>query len=106
MTNGSRDALDAWLAFRGDEVGSLFLPVKKGGTIERRRMADGAVAELVRRLAKKSKIAGFSPHDMRRTFVGDMLDAGADLATVQQDRAKKKASELLHVFRPYVSAAS
>jgi integrase/recombinase XerD len=118
VTNGSRDALDAWLLFRGAEPGALFLPVKKGGKIERRRMADGAVAELVRRMAKKSKIAAFSPHDMRRTFIGDMLDAGADIATVQQlaghanpattsrydrrgDRAKKRAAELLHV--PFVA---
>jgi site-specific recombinase XerD len=117
VTNGSRDALDAWLAFRGDEAGPLFMPVSKGGHIERRRMTDGAVAELVRRLARKSKIASFSPHDMRRTFIGDMLDAGADIATVQQlaghasptttsrydrrgDRARKRAAELLHV--PFV----
>jgi site-specific recombinase XerD len=93
------------------------MPVSKGDRIERRRMTDGAVAELVRRLAKKSKIAAFSPHDMRRTFIGDMLDAGADLATVQGlaghaspattsrydrrgERARKKAAELLHV--PFV----
>jgi integrase len=117
VTNGSRDALDAWLAFRGNEPGALFFPVTKGGVIERRRMTDGAVAELVRRLARKSKIASFSPHDMRRTFIGDMLDAGADIATVQQlaghasptttsrydrrgDRARKRASELMHV--PFV----
>jgi site-specific recombinase XerD len=117
VTNGSKEALDAWLVFRSDEAGPLFFPVTKGGTILRHRMTDGAVAELVRRLAKRSKIAAFSPHDMRRTFIGDMLDAGADLVSVQQlaghasptttsgydrrgDRARKRAAELLHV--PFV----
>jgi site-specific recombinase XerD len=114
VTNGSRDALDAWLLYRGDQPGPLFFPVTKGGTIIRHRMTDGAVAEVVRRLARKSRIASFSPHDMRRTFIGDMLDAGADIATVQQlaghasptttlrydrrgDRARRRAAELLHV---------
>ncbi len=117
VSNGSRDALDAWLAARGDDAGPLFMPVTKGGVIVRHRMTDGAVARLVRRLARRAKIATFSPHDMRRTFIGDMLDAGADIATVQQlaghaspattskydrrgDRAKKRAAELLHV--PFV----
>jgi site-specific recombinase XerD len=120
-TNGSRDALDSWLAFRGDEAGALFMPVTKGGTVERRRMSDQAVAELVRRLARLAKIAKFSPHDMRRTFIGDLLDGGADLATVQGlaghasptttsrydrrgERARKKAAELLHV--PFVRPAT
>jgi integrase len=114
VSNGSRDALDAWLLYRGGELGPLFYPVTKGGAILRHRMSDGAIAELVRRLARKSRIATFSPHDMRRTFIGDMLDAGADIATVQQlaghasptttsrydrrgDRARKRASELLYV---------
>ena len=116
-TNGSRDALDAWLAVRGDAPGALFHPVTKGGQIERRRMSDQATAELARRLARRATIAKFGPHDMRRTFVWDLLDGGADLATVQGlaghasptttsryerrgERARKRAAELLHV--PFV----
>jgi integrase len=114
VTNGCLDALEAWLAFRGSEPGPLLFPVRKGGVIQRRRMSDGAVAEVVGRLAATAKIATFSAHDCRRTFVGDLLDGGADIVTVQQlsghaspattskydrrgDRTKQKAAELLHV---------
>ncbi len=83
LTNGGRAALDAWLRHRADEPCPLLLSVTKGGKIEHRRMTDQAVAGRVRHLSKTAGVATFGPHDMRRTFVGDLLDAGADLATVQ-----------------------
>ena len=99
----------------------LIVTMPEGASVERRRMSDQAVAELVRRLARRAKVARFSPHDMRRTFIGDLLDAGADLATVQGlaghasptttsrydrrgDRAKRRAAELLRV--PFVGTRS
>ena len=114
VTNGSRNALDTWLALRGDDPGPLFFPVNKAGRIERRRMTDQAVYMILRRLAQKSRVAAFSPHDLRRTFIGDLLDAGADIATVQAlaahasvtttarydrrgERTTRRAAELLHI---------
>lgn len=114
VNKGSRDALYAWLAHRGDQAGALFLPVNKGGRVLHRRMTDQAVAELVVRLAKKANVSSFSPHDLRRSMISDMLDAGADIVAVQAlaghsspaitakydrrgERARRKAAELINV---------
>lgn len=121
VSNGARDALDGWLAHRGAEPGPLFIPINKGGRGVHRRMTDQAVAELVVRLARKANVATFSPHDLRRSMISDMLDAGADIVAVaalaghsspaitakydrRGERARRKAAELLHV--PFVHRAA
>ena len=115
-SNGAQAALDAWLAVRGGESGPLFLPIDKGGTIHRRRMTDQAVLVVLQKRAKPAGVARFSPHDLLRSFISDLLAKRADLDTVQQlagdanvsttarydrrgEKAKRKAAELLHV--PY-----
>lgn len=116
-TNGARDALIDWLAIRGNDAGPLFLPVNKGGRIvQGQRMTPQAVYNVLAKRCQEAGVNELSPHDLRRTFVGDLLDAGADIATVQRlaghanvqttarydrrpEAARRKAAELLHV--PY-----
>ncbi len=117
-TNGVREALADWLAVRGSEPGPLFVPVDKAGRIVLRRLTPESVFDRLQALARRAGISRFSPHDMRRTFISDLLDNGADLAVVQAmaghanpattarydrrgERAKQRAAGLLVV--PYVT---
>jgi integrase/recombinase XerD len=47
-------------------------------------MTDHAVFLVCRRRASRAGIQPFSPHVMRRTFFGDLLDTGADISVAQQ----------------------
>ena len=113
-SNGSKDALDAWLTHRRSEPGPLFVRVTQGGNIISTRLSDDAVWNMVRKRARQAKVKAFGPHDLRRTFISHLLDAGVDISTVQQlaghaniatttrydhrgERAKRQAAELLHV---------
>jgi site-specific recombinase XerD len=114
VTNGARAALEGWLGIRGAKAGALFLPVDKAGQVQMRRMTDQSVYVILARLARKAGVPKFSPHDLRRSFIGDLLDAGADIVTVQAlaahanvtttarydrrgERTQRRAAELLHV---------
>lgn len=85
--------LSEWLELRGpgETEDPLFLPVSKDGQVQHRdphgekkvSLSDQAVYKMIKRRQKEAKIKNISPHDLRKTFVSDLLDSGADLATVQ-----------------------
>jgi site-specific recombinase XerD len=83
------DRLETWLAARGRTPGALFPPISRGG---RCRNRDGwfshptgqAIAGIVSRRLTEAGADPHTPHDFRRTFIGELLDAGVDLATAQQ----------------------
>jgi len=60
--------------------------VTKGGGIDPAlgRLGPDAILAVLRRRARRAGVADFSAHDLRRTFIGEALEAGADLAAVQQ----------------------
>lgn len=77
-------AIDSWISLCKRESGPLFCPISKSSRIVDRRMTDQGILYILQRRAREAGIASFTPHDLRRTFIGDLLDAGADIATVQQ----------------------
>lgn len=84
LVGGAAARLRAWLAVRGDDAGPLFVPVNQVREITIRRMTAQSVYNA---LAKRSRLAGVrdvSPHDGRRSYISNLLDAGADLSVVQQ----------------------
>lgn len=146
ITDGAADALNDWLTIRGTQSGPLFVEVNKGGKIlvERQSMkvkpfrkiggmkvpnkkagqtiyrggamTSQAIYNMILKRASEAGIKNFSPHDLRRTFISHLLDAGADIAIVSKmaghanvqttarydrrpEESKRKAAELLHV--PY-----
>lgn len=114
LVGGAANALADWLAVRGDAAGPLFWGV--GNRNNGRRLTTQAIYNMLQKRAISAGLESLSPHDFRRTFVGDLLDRGADIVTVQKlaghanvettarydrrgEKAKQKAAELLHV--PY-----
>ena len=108
------DAFRAWLLRRGDAAGPVLYGVDKADKLNRRRLSDRAVASNLERLIRRAGVAACTPHDMRRTYISDLLDAGADISTVARlaghdqvtttqrydrrgERAKVRAAQLLRV---------
>jgi site-specific recombinase XerD len=117
ITGGAACAMTDWLSVRGEHEGALFVAINKSGRMySNKNMTPKTIYTMLSKRANEAGVKSFSPHDMRRTFVSDLLDAGADITTVSKmaghssvtttsryDRrpedAKKKAASLLHV--PY-----
>jgi integrase len=79
-------ALRPWLALRGDGAGALFTGVDRWGHLDpdRRPLTPQAIYRLLTRRVARAAVDPLSPHDFRRTFVGDLLERGVDLPTVQR----------------------
>jgi len=79
-------ALDQWLEVRGREPGALFMPIDQAGRVARggAGMSAHAIYKMLNKRAKQAGVPSLTPHDMRRTFVGDLLTAGNDISAVQR----------------------
>lgn len=85
---GARGALADWLHVRGATAGPLFTRIDRaaGGqhTVTLDGLTDQAIYYILDERRQQAGLEPFTPHDLRRTFAGDLFDSGADMATVQK----------------------
>ena len=85
MTPRTEERVNAWRTAARISDGLLFCSVRKGGKIKRdARLGDKPIYQILERRARAAGVKKFSPHDTRRTFASDALDAGIDLSVVQR----------------------
>ena len=83
----SPDALKVvwrWIAaVRGNTGGPLFTPLqRRGGVAHLRRISYRVLFKSLRRRAERCGIEPFTPHDLRRTFITDLLKDGQNIEVV------------------------
>lgn len=79
VVNKARQALDAWLKVRGDIPGPLFYSFLKGDRpkVDTRWSGDDLYI-FIKQRGIQLGLKHITPHDFRRTFIGNALDAGID----------------------------
>jgi site-specific recombinase XerD len=86
LPDGALSALRAWVIVRGDRAGALFVRIRKSDRMcePEKHMTGQAIYTILIRRAAAAGVCDVSPHDMRRTFVSNLLDNGQDLSTVSK----------------------
>lgn len=81
--NGAHKALKVWLLIRGNALGAVFPTIDKAGQIHvEHHMSTVAIHKRFTLRCAQAGVEGVHLHDLRRTWIGAMLDAGADIVTV------------------------
>jgi len=111
LSQDALPAIEAWLHIRGRQLGPLFTRIGKAGKVSLKRLSAQAVYYILKTRQKEAGVASFSPHDLRRTTITDMLEADIDVLTVSaiaghasadtpEDTKRAAAEKLRSPFKP------
>ncbi len=86
LTAAAAAAVDDWLKVRGDFPGGLFVPLTQRGEVAGTSMTGRAISKVLLKRVGQAGVEHLSPHDLRRTYIGDLLERGIDISRVREIR--------------------
>ncbi len=78
-----RRAVELWERARGAPSGAPLFVGFHHGVPSTDRLSGGGLYLAFEALAGRAGVARFSPHDLRRTYIGELFDLGVDIKTIQ-----------------------
>jgi site-specific recombinase XerC len=73
-----------WIDIRGEWPGALFCPIRKGGHIGQKPLADSSIYRVCQLRGLSVDVDSLKPHNLRRTYGTEHDKAGAELSTIAQ----------------------
>ena len=84
VPQGTLRALGGWLKHRSRDEGPMFCHVRKNGVVHLRYVTPQLIYRVVLKRHAEAGVDTFTPHDLRRSYISDLLDEGVDLSTVSR----------------------
>ena len=76
----SIELLGRWMHLRGWAPGPLIVSTRTHGDVCHCPLTSNGLWRALKRRQAQADLEPFSPHDLRRTFISNLLDAGVDIA--------------------------
>lgn len=94
------ELLEDWLGHRGrGDAGCLFWHVGRTGTLRARRISAELVYQIVLKRHRLAGVDRFTPHDLRRSYISDLLDEGVDLVVAAKQAGHSNVQTTAHYDR-------
>jgi integrase/recombinase XerD len=76
--------LQAWIAIRGPWPGPFLTRMFKPDILIQKRLDRRSINVILKNRRKVAGVGTFTPHDMRRSFISNLLDVGVDISMAQK----------------------
>jgi len=84
LAEEASNAIEDWIKRLPEASGKIYRKISKSNTVLQNGLSAQGVTTVLQNLRQRAKIAPFSAHDLRRTFITRLLENGVDMNVIRQ----------------------